>query len=40
MHGILANLINVPKDYEIAIEMALGQSLQNIVTQTEEDAKN
>ena len=39
MHGILANLINVPKDYEIAIEMALGQSLQNIVTQTEEDAK-
>ena len=24
MHGILANLINVPKDYEIAIEMALG----------------
>ena len=39
MHGILANLINVPKDYEIAIEMALGQALQNIVTQTEDDAK-
>lgn len=39
MHGILANLINVPKDYEVAIEMALGQALQNIVTQTEDDAK-
>ncbi len=38
-HGILANLIGVPKDYETAIEMALGQALQNVVTQTEDDAK-
>ncbi len=39
MHGVLANLISVEKEYELAIEMCLGQSLQNIVTQTEQDAK-
>ena len=39
MHGVLANIISVPKEYEIAIEMTLGQTLQNIVTDTEEDAK-
>ena len=39
MHGVLANLISVDKEYELAIEMCLGQSLQNIVTQTEQDAK-
>ena len=39
VHGVLANLITVPKEYETAIEFALGQVLQNIVTQTEEDAK-
>ena len=39
MHGVLANIISVPKEYEIAIEMCLGASLQNIVTETEEDAK-
>ncbi len=39
MHGVLANIISVPKEYETAIEMALGQTLQNIVTDTEEDAK-
>ena len=39
MHGVLANVIEVPKEYEIAIEMCLGLSLQNIVTETEEDAK-
>ena len=38
-HGVLANLISVPKEYETAIEMALGAALQNIVTDTEEDAK-
>ena len=37
--GILANLIWTEKDYEIAIEMALGSNMQNIVTETEEDAK-
>jgi len=39
MHGVLANIISVPKEYETAIEMTLGQVLQNIVTETEEDAK-
>ncbi len=39
MNGVLANLISVDKKYETAIEMALGQALQNIVTDTEEDAK-
>ena len=37
--GILANLISVKKEYETAIEMCLGQTLQNVVTETEEDAK-
>ena len=36
MHGVLANIIDVPKEYQTAIEMCLGASLQNIVT---EDAK-
>ena len=39
MHGVLANVIEVPDDLETAIEMCLGASLQNIVTETEEDAK-
>ena len=39
MNGVLANLISVDKKYETAIEMCLGQVLQNVVTDTEEDAK-
>ncbi len=39
MHGVLANIISVPTEYETAIEMCLGASLQNIVTDTEENAK-
>ena len=39
MNGVLANLISVDKKYETAIEMCLGQALQNVVTDTEEDAK-
>ena len=39
MHGVLANIIEVPEKYQTAIEMCLGASLQNIVTSTEEDAK-
>ena len=39
MHGVLANVIEVPEEYQTAIEMCLGSSLQNIVTETEEDAK-
>lgn len=38
-HGVLANIIKTPKEYETAIEMALGAALQNIVTDTEQDAK-
>ncbi len=39
MHGVLANIIDVPDKYQTAIEMCLGASLQNIVTETEQDAK-
>ncbi len=39
VHGVLANLISVEKKYELAIEMTLGASIQNIVTDTEEEAK-
>ncbi len=38
-HGVLANIIKTPKEYETAIEMTLGAALQNIVTETEQDAK-
>lgn len=37
--GVVAELIEVPREYELAIETALGNSLQNIVTESEEDAK-
>ena len=39
VHGVLANLISVDKKYETAIEMVLGNSLQNVVTYSEEEAK-
>ena len=39
MHGVLANIIEVPDELETSIEMCLGASLQNIVTDTEEEAK-
>jgi len=39
IHGALAQLIKVDKKYETAIEMSLGPALQNIVTNSEEDAK-
>ncbi|MCX7709633.1 MAG: chromosome segregation protein SMC [Clostridia bacterium] len=39
IYGALAQLITVDKKYETAIEMSLGGALQNIVTNTEEDAK-
>lgn len=37
--GAVAGLIEVPSKYETAIEMILGASLQNIVTENEDDAK-
>ena len=39
MNGVLANIIEVPEQYQTAIEMCLGSSLQNVVTENEEDAK-
>ena len=37
--GVVADLIKVDKEYETAIETALGGSIQNIVTDNEETAK-
>lgn len=37
--GAVGELINVDRDYEIAIEIALGATVQNIVTKNELDAK-
>lgn len=36
--GVLGELIRVPSKYETAIEIALGQAVHNIVTQTDRDA--
>ena len=37
--GVVADIIKVEKKYEIAVETALGGSIQNIVTDEEETAK-
>jgi len=37
--GVVADIIKVNKDYETAIETALGGTIQNIVTEDEETAK-
>ena len=37
--GVVADIIKVDKEYEIAVETALGGSIQNIVTDNEETAK-
>ena len=39
VHGVVADIITVDKQYEIAIETALGGRLQNVVTDNEEVAK-
>ena len=39
LHGVLASILKTPKEYETAIEMTLGAALQNVVTETEQDAK-
>ena len=39
VYGVLSQLIRVPKEYETAIDMALGAAQQNIVTDTEETAR-
>ena len=38
--GAVASLMKVPSKYEVAIEMALGAAVQNIITKNEEDAKD
>ncbi len=37
--GVVADIVKVEKTYEIAIETALGGSIQNIVTDDEHTAK-
>ncbi len=37
--GVLTNQLAVPKQYEVAIEVALGASLQDIITVSEKDAQ-
>lgn len=37
--NVVAKLMNVPEEYESAIDMALGSAVQNIVTKNEDDAK-
>ena len=39
IHGVVADIIKVEKKYEVAIETALGGSIQNIVTSDEATAK-
>ena len=38
IEGVVGQLIKVPKEYEIAVEAALGASVQHIVTPTDTDA--
>lgn len=37
--GVLSDLISVNSKYQVAVEMSLGAALQNVVTNTEQDAK-
>ncbi|MCU6763455.1 Chromosome partition protein Smc [uncultured Roseburia sp.] len=39
IHGVVADIIKVDKQYQTAIETSLGGSIQNIVTEDEETAK-
>lgn len=38
--GVLAELVDVPKEYELPMEVILGNALQNIVVETDGDAKD
>ena len=38
IEGVVGQLIKVPKEYEVAIEAALGASVQHVVTPTDTDA--
>ena len=39
VRDVVAMLLTVPRQYETAMDMALGAGMQNIVTETEQDAK-
>ncbi|MEF9954079.1 MAG: chromosome segregation protein SMC [Clostridium sp.] len=39
IHGVVADIISTSKEYEVAIETALGGSIQNVVTDSEQTAK-
>ncbi len=39
INGVVAELISTKSEYEIAIEVALGSAIQNVVAETAEDAK-
>lgn len=39
IHGVVADLIQVPEGYEVAIETALGAALQNIVCEDDQSAQ-
>ncbi|MCC8074469.1 MAG: chromosome segregation protein SMC [Clostridiales bacterium] len=39
VHGPVASLIQAPEQYTVAIEIALGGAMQNLVVSTEEDGK-
>jgi len=39
VHGVVTTLMTIPKKLERSVEVALGRQLQNVVTETEHDAK-
>lgn len=39
LDGVVASLMHIPKKYEVALEVAFGKSIQNLVVDTPEDAK-
>ncbi len=39
VHGVVADLLKVDRKYELAIEIALGARIQNLVTDSEQSAK-
>ena len=38
--GVVAELLTTDAEYEVAIEVALGSAIQNVITETAEDAQN
>lgn len=40
IHGPVAGLLHVPDPYAVAVEIALGGAMQNLVVETDEDGKH